>query len=138
MNPNARKHGNESTEAQDYIDEMDRRGYLLDYHKVMARHDWPVLSAGNDLVRASYLDQRELEPLTKELLFIVSLVVLRADPAQVRSHIRVALGLGSTPRAILEAIEITLPEAGVVIFQHGFDCWAEVVGADGLEPQTRG
>jgi 4-carboxymuconolactone decarboxylase len=37
---------------------------------------------------------------------------------------------------ILEAIEIALPEAGVVAFQHGFDAWAEVVGADGIEPRV--
>ena len=35
---------------------------------------------------------------------------------------------------ILEALEIALPEAGVVAFQHGFDVWRDVVGAEGLEP----
>jgi hypothetical protein len=28
-----------------------------------------------------------------------------------------------TPEEILEALEIALPEAGVVAFQHGFDVW---------------
>ena len=35
-----------------------------------------------------------------------------------------------------KAIEIGLPEAGVVAFQHGFEAWAEVVGAGGLEPSV--
>ena len=41
-----------------------------------------------------------------------------------------------TPEEVLEAIEISLPEAGVVVFQHGFEARAEVVGAEGLEPSV--
>ncbi|GHF19575.1 hypothetical protein GCM10014715_87880 [Streptomyces spiralis] len=120
---------------QEYIDEMARRrGYVLDYHKVMAKHDFPVLQAANDLVGAAYLDQRTLDRRTKELIFIVSLTVMRASKGHIQSHIKVALDLGVTPREILEAIEISLPEAGIVAFQTGFDAWREVVGADGLEP----
>ena len=123
------------TEAQRYLDDMvARRGYVLDYHKVMAAQDFPVLKAADDLVSAAYLSQRLLSPQTKELLFILSLTVLRSQPAHIASHIRVALKLGVTPEEILEALEIALPEAGVVAFQHGFDVWRDVVGAAGLEP----
>ena len=127
---------NEQTiEAQDYIDDMARkRGYVLEYHKVMAKHDFPVLQAANHVVSAAYLDQRTLDRKTKELIFIVSLTVMRASKSHIQSHIRVALDLGVTPTEILEAIEISLPEAGVVAFQAGFEAWREVVGADGIEP----
>lgn len=122
-------------EAQRYLDAMvTRRGYVLDYHKVMAAHDFPVLRAADGLVSAAYLEQRRLSRATKELLFILSLTVLRADAAHIASHIRVALGIGVTPEEILEALEIALPEAGVVAFQHGFDVWRDVVRAEGLEP----
>jgi 4-carboxymuconolactone decarboxylase len=47
----------------------------------------------------------------------------------------VALDLGVTPREVLEAIEIALPEAGIVAFQTGFEAWAELVGAEGIEPR---
>jgi 4-carboxymuconolactone decarboxylase len=124
-----------SENPQDYIDDMARsRGYVLDYHKVMAKHDFPVLQAANRLVNAAYLDQRSLDRKTKELIFIVSLTVMRASKGHIQSHIRVALDLGLSPKEILEAIEISLPEAGVVAFQTGFDAWREVVGAEGLEP----
>jgi 4-carboxymuconolactone decarboxylase len=123
------------SEAQEYVDGMARkRGYVLDYHKVMAKQDFPVLQAANNLVGAAYLDQRLLDHRTKELIFIVSLTVMRAAKGHIQSHIRVALDLGVTPQEILEAIEISLPEAGVVVFQHGFEAWKEVVGADGIEP----
>jgi 4-carboxymuconolactone decarboxylase len=124
-------------EAQQYIDDMARkRGYVLQYHKLMAKQDFPVLQAANHLVSAAYLDQRTLPRETKELIFIVSLTVMRASKAHIQSHIRVALDLGVSPGEILEAIEISLPEAGVVAFQAGFEAWAEVVGADGLEPRV--
>lgn len=125
-------------EAQAYIDDMvRRRGYVLPYHKLMAQADFPVLKAANQLVAAAYTNQRRLSRETKELLFITSLTVLRAAPGHIESHIRVALDLGVTPEEILEAIEIALPEAGVVAFQHGFEVWAKVVGAEPLEPTVK-
>ena len=122
-------------EKQAYIDEMaEKRGYVLDYHKVMTEHDFDVLQASNNLVNAAYLEQRRLDRKTKELLFIVSLTVMRASKGHIQSHIRVALDLGLSKEEILEAIEITLPEAGVVVFQEGFEAWREVTGAEGIEP----
>ncbi|MDP9465899.1 MAG: carboxymuconolactone decarboxylase family protein [Actinomycetota bacterium] len=124
-------------EKQAYIDDMARkRGYVLDYHKVMAAQDYEVLQATNGLVHAAYLSQRMLDRRTKELLFILSLTVMRASKGHIISHIRVALDLGVTPQEILEAIEIALPEAGIVAFQVGFDAWREVVGAEGIEPSV--
>lgn len=124
-------------EIQEYIDSMARsRGYVLNYHKVMAKHDYETLKAANDMVHAAYLKQRTLDRRTKELIFITSLTVMRASKTHIQSHIKVALDLGVTPMEILEAIEIALPEAGVVAFQHGFDAWAEAVGADGIEPRV--
>lgn len=127
-----------SEEAQAYVDDMVRqRGYVLDYHSRMAAHDFEVLRAANELVAAAYLRPRALDRKTKELLFVVSLTVLRGEKAQLASHIRVALECGATPQEILEAIEIALPEAGVVAFQHGFDVWCAVTGAQGLDPSPR-
>lgn len=125
----------DTDDRQAYIDDMvTKRGYVLDYHKVMAKQDWDVLLAGNGLVEACYLKERTLDRKTKELLFILSLVVMRASKGHIQSHIKVGLDLGLTSQEILEAIEISLPEAGVVVFQHGFECWKEMVGADGIEP----
>lgn len=40
-------------EKQAYVDDMVReRGYVLDYHKVMAKHDFDALQATNNLVEA--------------------------------------------------------------------------------------
>lgn len=123
------------TEKQAYIDDMvRRRGYALDYHKVMVSQDLPVLKAADALVSAAYLAPRLLDRKTKELIFIVSLTVLRAEKPHITSHIRSALKAGASPREILEAIEIACPEAGVVAFQWGLDAWREVVQPDLIEP----
>lgn len=123
--------------AQQYIDDMARsRGYVLDYHKRMASADFPVLQAMNDVVRAAYLAPRQLDRETKELIFITSLTVMRAAKGHIQSHIRVALEVGATPTKILEAIEIAIPEAGIVAFQAGFDAWQEVVGVDPIVPSV--
>jgi 4-carboxymuconolactone decarboxylase len=125
----------DESQAQEYVNAMAReRGYVLDYHKLMAKQDFPVLQAANGLVEAAYLKQRTLDRRTKELLFVLSLTVMRASKAQIQAHIKVALDLDVSPEEILEAIEISLPEAGIVAFQHGFEAWCEVVGAEGLEP----
>lgn len=120
---------------QEYVDDMvSRRGYALEYHKKMAAADLDVLKAADGLVSAAYLRPRLLDRATKELLFVLSLTVMRADRHHIASHIRVALEHGASPEEILEAIEIALPEAGVVAFQHGFSVWAEVTGAETIEP----
>jgi len=123
---------------QAYLDEMvAQRGYVLDYHKAMAKADFPVLVKANELIDSVYLSQRTLDRKTKELLFIISLVVMRASKGHIQSHIRVALDCGVSPAEILEAIEISLPEAGVVTFQAGFEAWREVIGLEGLEPTVK-
>jgi 4-carboxymuconolactone decarboxylase len=122
-------------DPQAYIDEMARqRGYVLSYHKTMAGADFPVLQAANALVNAVYTKQRRLSRKTKELLFILSLTILRAEPHHIESHIRVALDEGAAPEEILEALEIALPEAGVVAFQLGLASWRAVVQPEELEP----
>lgn len=125
----------EQDRRQAYLDKMVAdRGYVLPYHKLMAASDVDTLMAVNELVETVYLRERTLDRRTKELLFILSLTVMRAPKGQIQSHIRVALDIGVTPGEILEAIQIALPEAGVVAFQEGFEVWAETVGAEGLEP----
>lgn len=126
------------TTPQEYVDGLAAaRGYVLDYHKIMAKHDFEALQAANNLVQAVYLKPRLLDRRTKELIFIVSLTVMKASRGHIEAHIRVALDLGLTAQEILEAIEIALPEAGVVAYQVGFDAWANVVGADGIEPAIK-
>jgi len=75
-----------------YLDEMVlRRGYALPYHKATAEADLPVLKAADNLAAAAYLSQRTLGRGTMELLFILSLTVLKAERHHIASRIRTAL-----------------------------------------------
>lgn len=122
-------------EKQAYLDDMVRqRGYVLGYHKGMAAADFDTLYAFNELLNTVYLRQRHLDRKTKELIFVHGLTVGRAGKGHIQSHIRAALDLGASKEEILEAIELALPEAGVIAFQAGFEAWREVVGVDGIEP----
>ena len=125
-------------EKQAFIDDMARRrGYVLGYHKGMAEADFDVLKAADALIGAVYTTQRRLDRKTKELVFCATLTVMRAGKGQLQSHIRAALAHGASPEEVLEAIEIALPEAGVVAFQAGFEAWREVVGVKGIEPSIQ-
>lgn len=129
---------NADLEAQQYIDGMvSQRGYVLDYHRLLAKQDFAMLQAANGIVSAAYLDERLLDRKTKELIFIAMLTVMRAEKKPIQSHIRVALDSGASPQEILEAIELSLPEAGLVAFQVGFEAWCEVVGAEGINPTVQ-
>lgn len=122
-------------EKQAYIDGMaQRRGYVLGYHKALAEADFETLKAADDLVGAVYTRPRLLDRKTKELLFCATLTAMRAGKGHLQSHIRAAMQHGASAQEVLEAIEITLPEAGVVAFQAGFEAWREVVGIVGIEP----
>jgi 4-carboxymuconolactone decarboxylase len=126
-------------DAQEYIDKIAQgRGFVLDFHKVMAKHDYDTLVATDNLTRTAILSERSLDMRTKELLFIVSLVAVRGDRADTIAHMRNALRIGVTPQEILEALEILLPLAGVVLFKEGFEIWQEVTEADGIEPSVDG
>ena len=122
-------------EKQAYINGMaQRRGYVLGYHKALAEADFETLKAADELVGAVYTRPRLLDRKTKELLFCATLTAMRAGKGHLQSHIRAAMQHGASPQEVLEAIEITLPEAGVVAFQAGFEAWREVVGIVGIEP----
>ena len=124
-------------EKQAFIDDMARRrGYVLGYHKGMAAADFDVLKAADGLIGAVYTTPRRLDRKTKELIFCATLTVMRAGKGQLQSHIRAAMQHGATAEDVLEAIEIALPEAGVVAFQAGFEAWREVVGVAGIEPSV--
>lgn len=125
-------------ERRAYLDGLvEKRGYVLDYHKVLAEQDFDALRALNGLIESVYLAERRLDRKTKELLFVLSLTVMRSEKGHIKSHVNAALEAGATEGEILEAIELAIPEAGIVAFQHGFDAWKEVVVAKGIEPTVQ-
>lgn len=125
--------GTSDGERRAYLDALiEKRGYVLDYHRKLAERDFDALVATNGLIEAVYLRERTLDRKTKELIFVNSLTVLRSGKAHIRSHIRAALAAGASEIEVLEAMELALPEAGIVAFQHGFGAFCEELDADTL------
>jgi 4-carboxymuconolactone decarboxylase len=122
------------TESQDYIDEMAlQAGFVLDFHKVMAKHDVGVLKAINQL-RREIRSGPYLDPKTQELLYVLGYTAAGFAKEHLAWHVRAALAAGASPEEILHALELVLLIAGVVPFMRGVEAWADVTGAQGMEP----
>jgi 4-carboxymuconolactone decarboxylase len=121
-------------ESQEYIDQMAlRAGFVLDFHKIMAKHDVGVLKAINDL-RSEIRAGSQLDDKTQELLYVLGYTVAGFAKDHLAWHTRAALEAGASPEEILHALELVLLIAGVVPFMRGVEAWADVTGAEGIEP----
>lgn len=122
-------------EAQEYVDKMYRqRGYILDFHKVLAAEDLEFLKSFNGLVEAAYTDAPELDAKTKELLYIVALTTVKGSVEHIKTHVRLALERGATKQETLGALKIALLVAGVPAFMNGLEAWKQTVNPGSVEP----
>jgi 4-carboxymuconolactone decarboxylase len=110
-----------------------KRGYVHEYHRILADADPHFLRAYEGFLAAAYTDERSLGRLQKELVFIGVLTGLGADKDHIAAHMRVASELGMSPRELLEALELCLPPSGVPKFMNAFNAWKDTFpdGADG-------
>jgi 4-carboxymuconolactone decarboxylase len=123
------------SKKQAYINKIARaRGFVLDYHKVLVEHDFEAMQKINEFLEGIYLKRRRLDTRTRELICLVALILQRASQGQIRSHMKLALGLGVSREELLEAVELVIPLAGFVPFQTGLRAWCDVTGAKGIEP----
>ena len=123
--------------AQERLNRMYRdRGFVVGYHKLMVQADPDWLERYDDLIHATYLEERTLDRKTKELCQTVVLAALRATTDHIGLHIRMAMAHGATKEEVLEALECVLLPLGGLGFNAGLQAWADVVGLEALEPET--
>ena len=109
-----------------YLKEMiAKRGYALDYHKVLVAEDLPFMRALNGLLETAYTNPRRLDRKTKELVFTSVLTALGAGKEHIKAHIEVAKREGATKEEILELLEMLVCPCGVLKFMLGYEAWAE-------------
>ena len=124
-----------SDEAQRYVDNMlEQRGYILDFHKVLAAEDFEFLRSYDGLVKAAYTEAVALDEKTKELLYTAVLTVVKGSVDHIKTHVRLALERGATKAEVLGALKIALLVGGVPAFMIGFEAWKQCVAPDALEP----
>lgn len=121
-----------AAEAEELLSRIEeKRGYVLDFHRVLAHADPAFLTAFDALISASYTDQRLLSQRDKELAYIAMLVALGADRQQISTHMSAADRAGASDREVLEILELCLPECGAPKFMRGVDVWREVFDVKG-------
>lgn len=113
-------------ERKTYLREMaQKRGYVLDYHKILVAEDLPFMKAVNDALAVSYTDQRRLDRKTKELVSIALHTALGSGKDHIKAHIEVAKRNGATKEEVLELLELLALPCGLPKFMLGFQAWAE-------------
>ena len=119
-------------ERQTYLQRMqEERGYLLDFHRILAEEDFEFLKSYNALLQSAYLNPNTVnDHKTKELILIGILVAIRSLPDHIKTHMNVAKKLGATRKEVLEVLEMCLPPAGIPAFMEGFALWQEVFGVE--------
>ncbi len=114
-------------EVQTYLAHMEaERGYLLDWHKTLAAHDFEFLKGYNGLLEAAYTRPRLLDVKTKEMVITAVLMAVRSQPSHIKTHLEMCKKFGATAQEMLEVLEVVLPPAGVPAFMHSFDLWRQV------------
>lgn len=115
-------------EGRDYLRQMEeQRGYLLDFHRILAAEDLDFLKRYDALLQATYLDETTRnDARTKELILTAVLIAVRSPANHIETHMRIAKRLGVTRKEMLELLELCLPPTGVPAFMEGFAVWREV------------
>ena len=106
-------------------DMKEKRGYVLDYHKIMAVEDLPFMKSINDVLSVSYIEKRSLSKKTKELIFSVLLAAM-GTPDLVKLHVEILKKEGATKEEVLEALEMLVLSCGLPKFISAYSVWAEV------------
>jgi 4-carboxymuconolactone decarboxylase len=83
---------------QTYLQKMEaERGYILDFHKILAEEDFEFLKSYNALLKTAYLKpDSSTQSKTKELILIAILVAVRSPTDYIKTHMQVAKHLGAT------------------------------------------
>ena len=105
---------------------MSKRGFVLDFHRVMIEEDPEFMKRYDALVELVSTQQRTLSKKVKEFIFIGVLTALQAQKNHIGKHIRRALEQGASKKEILEVFELIYPPCGTLRFMNGLKAFKEV------------
>jgi 4-carboxymuconolactone decarboxylase len=100
-----------------------KRGYVLDFHKLLAEEDPEFLRGYEAMISASYAKQGVLGQKIKEFVLIAVLTALRADKKHISVHIKQAMEAGATKTEVLEILECIYPPCGTLRFMNGLEAY---------------
>jgi alkylhydroperoxidase/carboxymuconolactone decarboxylase family protein YurZ len=97
-----------------------------------------IAEAVEGLRHAAEEAARSLDTRTKGLIGVVALACLKAPRPMLEARLREALAGGATPVELLQALELIITPAGLPVFDAALAAWAEVTGAEELDPTGEG
>lgn len=104
-------------DGETLLDQIERkRGYVLDLHRTLAERDPGFLEAYEQLLDASFLQERTLDRRIKELIYVGVLMAVGTPEAHLATHMRAAVEHGATEAEVLEVLQQALPPCGVPRF----------------------
>ena len=104
---------------------MAKRGFVLDFHKVMVQEDPEFMRCYEALVSHVSTKKRTLEKKIKAFIYIGVLTALQADSSHIGKHIKRAVENGATRQEILEIFELIYPPCGTLRFANGIKAFEE-------------
>lgn len=115
-------------ERREYLAKMElERGYVLEFHKILAGEDFEFLKSYNSLLESAlFKPDSHLDVRTKRLVLIGMLLAVRSPEQHIETHMRAAKELGVTKAEMLEVLEMSLIPAGLPTFMEGFALWQKV------------
>jgi 4-carboxymuconolactone decarboxylase len=93
-----------------------------------------IAEAVEGLRQATEAAVRSLDGRTRALIGVVALACLKAPRPMLEARLRQALAAGATAREMLEALELIITPAGLPVFDAALAAWADVTGADEIDP----
>lgn len=107
-----------------------KRGYLLPFHELLARHAPRILERYDDYYSQVWLERNVLDPRTKELVAIgIHAAVLEREGLEI--HLRRAVAAGATEAEIVEAMTLAGIPAGMYSVVVAADVWERVRASTG-------
>jgi 4-carboxymuconolactone decarboxylase len=102
-----------------------KRGYVLDFHKLLAEEDPEFLRCYETMIDGSYAKHGVLGKKIKEFILIAVLTALRADNKHISVHIKQAVEAGATKTEVLEILECIYPPCGTLRFMNGLEAYRD-------------
>jgi 4-carboxymuconolactone decarboxylase len=108
-----------------------KRGFVLDFHRLLAEEDPEFLRCYEAMISASYAKEGALGRKIREFVFIAALTAVQADKNHIKVHITRAVETGATKAEILEILECIYPPCGTLKFMNGLEAFKEVFSGQG-------
>lgn len=107
-----------------------KRGYLLPFHELLARHAPAILERYDEYYSQVWLVDNVLDARTKELVAIgIHAAVLEREGLEI--HLRRAVAAGATEAEIVEAMTLAGIPAGMYAVVVAADVWQRVKASIG-------